>query len=203
MVEQRGHAALLFAEHTHIPRGDGRPLSSDGSNLPRRYWHTYDSMVACTAAGLATSRLHIGTAVCLVPQHEPIGLAKAIASIDHLTGGRFEFGVGAGWNEPEIRNHGVDPTQRFAVMREYVEAMQQIWTQTNAEFHGKHVSFDPVWSWPKPAQRPYPLVLVGGAGPRVLERVLAYGERWVSNSSGRAICSLSSLLFTTPPARRR
>jgi probable F420-dependent oxidoreductase len=181
MVEQRGHAALLFAEHTHIPIGDGHPRNQAGGALDRRYWHTYDLMVACTVAGLATSRLHVGTAICLVPQHEPIGLAKAIASIDHLTGGRFEFGVGAGWNEPEIRNHGVDPAHRFAVMREHVEAMQQIWTHASAEYHGKYVSFDPIWSWPKPARKPYPPILMGGAGPKVLDRVLAYADVWIPN----------------------
>jgi probable F420-dependent oxidoreductase len=181
MIEQRGHAALLFAEHTHIPVGDGTPLNAAGGKLQRRYWHTYDLMVACTASGLATSRLHVGTAICLVPQHDPIGLAKTVASIDHLTGGRFEFGVGAGWNEPEIRNHGVDPVTRFALMREYVEAMQQIWTHDSAEYHGKFVSFDPLWSWPKPVQRPHPPILVGGSGPRVLDRVLAYGDAWIPN----------------------
>lgn len=187
MVEQRGHAALLFAEHTHIPVGDGQPPDRKGGRLPRRYWHTYDLMVACTAAGLATSRLNIGTAICLVPQHEPIGLAKAVASIDHLTGGRFEFGVGAGWNEPEIRNHGVDPAHRFALMREYIEAMQQIWTHDAAEYHGRYVSFDPVWSWPKPVQRPHPPILVGGSGPRVLDRVLAYGDAWIPNYDAQVV----------------
>jgi probable F420-dependent oxidoreductase len=187
MVEQRGHAALLFAEHTHIPVGDGQPPDSKGGRLPRRYWHTYDLMVACTAAGLATSRLRIGSAICLVPQHEPIGLAKAVASIDHLTGGRFEFGVGAGWNEPEIRNHGVDPAHRFARMREYIEAMQQIWTHDAAEYHGQFVSFDPVWSWPKPVQRPHPPILVGGSGPRVLARVLAYGDVWIPNYDAKVL----------------
>ncbi len=181
MIEQRGHAALMFAEHTHIPVGDGRALNAAGDPLARRYWHTYDPFVACTASGLATSRLHIGTAICLVPQHEPIALAKAIASIDHLTGGRFEFGIGAGWNQPEIRNHGVEPAKRFAVMREYVEAMQQIWTHASAEYHGKYVSFDPIWSWPKPARAPYPPVLIGGTGPRVLDRALAYADGWIPN----------------------
>jgi probable F420-dependent oxidoreductase len=193
MVEQRGHAALLFAEHTHIPVGDGHPRSQGGGSLNRRYWHTYDLMVACTAAGLATTRLHVGSAICLVPQHEPIGLAKAIASIDHMTGGRFEFGVGAGWNEPEIRNHGIDPARRFAVMREHIEAMQQIWTHASAEYHGKHVSFDPIWSWPKPARAPYPPILVGGYGPKVLDRVLAYADVWIPNYNETVIARAAEL----------
>ncbi|MFC7644293.1 TIGR03619 family F420-dependent LLM class oxidoreductase [Streptosporangium lutulentum] len=148
MVEQRGHSMLLFAEHTHIQAG--APLMREGHPLPRKYWHTYDPLVSCTAAGLATTRLRVGTGICLIPQHHPISLAKSVASVDALTGGRFEFGVGAGWNEPEIRNHGVDPARRFALMKEYVEAMQQIWTREEAEYHGEFVSFDPLWSWPKP-----------------------------------------------------
>ncbi|MDP9845886.1 LLM class F420-dependent oxidoreductase [Streptosporangium lutulentum] len=177
VVEQRGHSMLLFAEHTHIQAG--APLMREGHPLPRKYWHTYDPLVSCTAAGLATTRLRVGTGICLIPQHHPISLAKSVASVDALTGGRFEFGVGAGWNEPEIRNHGVDPARRFALMKEYVEAMQQIWTREEAEYHGEFVSFDPLWSWPKPAQRPYPPVLVGGMGPKVFDRVLAYGDGWL------------------------
>src|SRR6266581_2514907 len=122
-----------------------RPCCSPSTPTSRSAMATRSMQPAalCDAAtGLATSRLHVGTAVCLVPQHDPIGLAKAIASIDHLTGGRFEFGVGAGWNAPEIRNHGIDPAHRFAVMREHIEAMQQIWTRDNAEFHGQFASFD-------------------------------------------------------------
>jgi probable F420-dependent oxidoreductase len=186
-IEQRGHAALLFAEHTHIPVGDGHPPDAAGGPLKRRYWHTYDLMIACTASGLATTRLRVGSAICLVPQHEPIGMAKSVASVDHLTGGRFEFGIGAGWNEPEIRNHGIDPAHRFAIMREYVEAMQQIWTHDRAAYHGKFVSFDPIFSWPKPVQTPQPPILIGGAGPRVVDRVLAYGDVWIPNYDERVL----------------
>ncbi|MFI6797334.1 LLM class flavin-dependent oxidoreductase [Streptosporangium canum] len=102
-------------------------------------------------------------------------------SVDALTGGRFVFGVGAGWLEPEIRNHGVDPARRFAVMKEHIEAAQRIWTRDEADYHGEFVSFDPIWSWPKPARRPYPPVLVGGTGPRVFDRVLSYGDGWLPN----------------------
>src|SRR4051812_22588323 len=177
VVEQRGHSMLLFSEHTHIQAGT--PPIREGSPLPRKYWHTYDPLVSCTAAGLATTRLRVGTGICLVPQHHPISLAKSVASVDALTGGRFEFGVGAGWNEPEIRNHGVDPARRFALMKEYVGAMQQIGPHEEAEYHGEFVSFDPLWSWPKPAQRPHPPVLVGGTGTKVFDRVLAYGDGWL------------------------
>ncbi|MEV8638140.1 LLM class F420-dependent oxidoreductase [Streptosporangium sp. NPDC051023] len=181
LVEQRGHQALFFTEHTHIQASGAPPVPPEGGALPRKYWHSYDPFTACTAAGVATTRLRVGTGVCLVPQHHPISLAKTVASVDHLTGGRFEFGVGAGWNEPEIRNHGVDPSRRFAVMKEHVEAMRRIWTQDEAEYHGEFVSFDPIWSWPKPSQRPHPPVLIGGTGPRVLDRVLAYGDGWLPN----------------------
>ncbi|WP_220505856.1 LLM class F420-dependent oxidoreductase [Microbispora sp. H10830] len=183
LVEQRGHTALLFTEHTHIPVPPGGQTPKDewGGELPRRYWHTYDPFVASMAAGAATTRLRVGTGICLVPEHEPLGLAKTVASVDNLTGGRFEFGVGAGWNREELRHHGVDPARRFAVMRERVRAMQEIWTRDEAEFHGDFVSFDPVWSWPKPAQKPYPPILVGGVGPRVFDRVLAYGDAWLPN----------------------
>jgi probable F420-dependent oxidoreductase len=183
LVEERGHKALLFTEHTHIPvppKGT-RVKDQGGGDLPSKYWHTYDPFVASTAAGLATTRLRVGTGVCLVVEHDPIALAKTVASVDDLTGGRFEFGVGAGWNEPEMRNHGVDPRRRFAVMKEHIEAMREIWTHDEAEYHGEFVSFDPIWSWPKPAQRPHPPILVGGTGPRVFDRVLAYGDAWMPN----------------------
>ncbi|GGP90715.1 LLM class F420-dependent oxidoreductase [Streptosporangium pseudovulgare] len=183
LIEERGHQALLFSEHTHIPAGEKLPERPEGGELPRKYWHTYDPFVACTAAGLATTRLRVGTGICLVPQHDPIGLAKTVASVDDLTGGRFEFGIGAGWNDPEIRNHGVDPARRFAVMKDYVQAMREIWTHDEASYEGEFVAFGPIWSWPKPAQRPCPPVLVGGTGPKVFDRVLSYGDAWLPNYS--------------------
>src|SRR5262245_31119306 len=117
MVEERGHVPLLFPEHTHIPVPEAgtRVKSEGGGDLPYTYWHTYDPFASAMAAGLATTKLRVGTGICLVAQHEPISLAKTVASVDHLTGGRFEFGVGAGWNEPEMRDHGVDPRRRFAI----------------------------------------------------------------------------------------
>ncbi|MFF3670694.1 TIGR03619 family F420-dependent LLM class oxidoreductase [Microtetraspora malaysiensis] len=202
MVEQRGHIALMFSEHTHIPVAGAAPLGPDGGPLPRKYWHTYDPLVACTAAGAATTRLRVGTAICLVPQHEPIALAKAVASVDALTGGRFELGVGAGWNAPEIRNHGVDPARRFAVMKEHIEAMRQIWTHADAEYHGEFVSFGPMWSWPKPVQSPYPPILVGGTGPRVFDRVLAYGDAWLPNYGPGVLERVPELLGRADDAGR-
>jgi probable F420-dependent oxidoreductase len=137
--------------------------------------------VCLTAAATATSTLRIGSGICLVTERDPIHTAKEVASVDHLSGGRMEFGVGAGWNREELANHGTDPRVRMAVMRERVEAMKAIWTHDEASYHGRHVSFERIWSWPKPAQWPHPPVLVGGAGPTVLDRVLAFGDAWFPN----------------------
>jgi probable F420-dependent oxidoreductase len=177
LVEERGHNALYFPEHTHIPPGTQHPAGT----LARHYAHTYDLFVAATAAALATTRLRVGSGICLIIQRDPITTAKEVASIDHLSGGRFEFGVGAGWNRPEIANHGVDPRTRFRVMRERVEAMKEIWTKDEASYDGEFVRFEAIQSWPKPAQRPHPPVLVGGSGPTVLDRVLGYGDAWIPN----------------------
>ncbi|GAA2371554.1 LLM class F420-dependent oxidoreductase [Dactylosporangium salmoneum] len=179
LVEKRGQTALFFAEHTHIPASRDTPYQ--GGELPRRYWHTYDLFVALTAAACATSRLRIGSGICLVIERDPIITAKEVASLDHLSGGRFEFGVGAGWNREEMRNHGTDPRRRMTIMRERIDAMRAIWTSDEATYHGEHVSFDRIWSYPKPAQRPHPPILVGGTGPTVLDRVLAFGDAWFPN----------------------
>ena len=129
----------------------------------------------------ATKTLRVGTGICLVVERDPITTAKEVASVDHLSGGRFEFGVGAGWNREEMRNHGTDPDTRFGLMRERIEAMKAIWTQDEPEYHGKHVDFDPIWSWPKPVQKPHPPILVGGTAPKALDRVLGYGDVWMPN----------------------
>src|SRR5205807_4471620 len=152
-----------------------------GGELPSWYSRTYDPFVALTAAALATERLLIGTGICLVIERDPIITAKEVASIDVLSGGRFLFGVGAGWNVEEMRNHGTEPSRRFSVMRERIEAMKAIWTQDEASYSGMHVGFERIWCWPKPVQKPHPPVLVGGNGPRVLDRVLAYGDEWMPN----------------------
>jgi probable F420-dependent oxidoreductase len=177
LVEERGHESLFFAEHTHIPGGRESPYPG-GGELPRKYSHTYDLFVALTAAAAATSRLRVGSGICLVVERDPITTAKEVASVDRLSGGRFEFGVGAGWNREEMANHGTDPGTRMRLMRERVEAMKAIWTEDEASYHGEFVDFDRIWSWPKPAQRPHPPVLVGGNGPTVLDRVLAFGDAW-------------------------
>jgi probable F420-dependent oxidoreductase len=175
-VEERGFDALFLTEHTHIPTSRLSPWPG-GDELPRKYSHTYDPFVALGAAAAVTSTIALGTAVSLVVQHDPIVLAKAVASVDRISGGRFELGVGPGWNREEMGNHGVDPSTRTARMREHVLAMQRIWADDEAEFHGRFVDFDPIWSWPKPVRTPP--ILIGGSGPTVLDRVLEYGGGWI------------------------
>jgi probable F420-dependent oxidoreductase len=179
-AEQRGYASLMVTEHTHIPVGAGM-VDRNGGPLDDKYRRTHDPFVALSFAAAATENLIVGTSVCLVIEHDPIVLAKQIASLDVLSGGRFVFGVGAGWNKAEMRNHGTDPATRHRLMRERVEAMRALWTRDEAEYHGRLVDFDPVWQWPKPVQRPHPPVLIGGNGPKVLDRVLGYGDGWMPN----------------------
>jgi probable F420-dependent oxidoreductase len=167
LVEERGQESVFFPEHTHIPASRETAYPA-GGELPRKYSHTYDLFVALTAAAAATSKLRVASGICLVTERDPIVTAKEVASVDDLSGGRMEFGVGAGWNREEMLNHGTDPRTRMALMAERVEAMKAIWTQDEASYHGSYVDFERIWSWPKPAQRPHPPVLVGGNGPTVL-----------------------------------
>ena len=180
MVERRGFESLFFPEHTHIPVSRRTPYPG-GGELPREYSHTHDPFVALTAAAAATERLRVGTGICLVIERDPITTAKEVASLDRLSGGRFLFGVGAGWNAEEMENHGTEPRRRFAVMRERIEAMKEIWTNDEASYHGRYVDFEPIWSWPKPVSEPHPPVIVGGNGERVLERVISFGDEWMPN----------------------
>lgn len=183
LVEQRGHRWLLYAEHTHIPASRDSPWGGhEGAPpLPRKYAHTYDPFVAIATSLAATSSLRVGTGICLVTQRDPIITAKEVASLDHLSGGRFEFGVGAGWNREEMANHGTDPRTRMRLMRERILAMKEIWTHHEASFHGEFVDFERIWCDPKPLQRPHPPILVGGNGPTVFDRVLEYGDAWMPN----------------------
>jgi probable F420-dependent oxidoreductase len=183
MLEERGHRWLYWAEHTHIPASRETPWGGrEGAPpLPRKYAHTYDPFIASAYALAATRSLRVGTGIALVPQRDPITTAKEVASLDHLSGGRFELGVGAGWNREEMANHGVDPRTRMRRMREHVLAMKAIWTEHEVSFDGEFVSFDRIWSDPKPLQRPHPPILVGGNGPTVLDRVLDYGDAWMPN----------------------
>ncbi len=177
-AEARGYESLFFPEHSHIPVSRLSPWPG-GADLPEEYKHTHDPFVALSQVAAVTERLRIGTGVCLVVQRDPITTAKEVASLDRLSGGRFLFGIGAGWNREEMADHGTDPRTRMALLSERVEAMKAIWTQDEASYHGKFVDFGPMWSWPKPVQRPHPPVLVGGSGPNVFDRVLAVGDEWM------------------------
>lgn len=177
-VEDLGFESLFFPEHTHIPVSRRSPWPG-GPDLPREYSHTLDPFVAMAAAAAVTTTLRVGTGVCLVIERDPIILAKEVASLDHLSGGRVLFGIGGGWNYEEMENHGTKPTLRWKIMRERVLAMKAIWGDEEAAYHGQFVDFDPLWAWPKPFQRPHPPILIGGDGPRTFDRIIEYGDEWM------------------------
>jgi probable F420-dependent oxidoreductase len=175
-VEQADLESLFLCEHTHLPVSR-RELLDDPFlwQVP----HMLDQFTALGAAAAVTSRIQLGTGVCIPALHDPISLAKQVVTVDHLSQGRFLFGVAAGWLTEEMRNHGVEPALRWALMRELVLAMKTIWTQDEPEYHGRHVDFDPIWLWPKPVRKPCPPVLVGGDGPRSLAAAAEYGDGWM------------------------
>ena len=175
-VEARGFESFWVSEHSHIPVGAPEPFPGFD---PKHYASMLDPFVSLSAAAMVTERIQLGMAICLVIQRDPINCAKAVSSLDRVSKGRLLFGIGAGWNIEEMSNHGTDPDRRFRLMRERVEAMQQLWTSEAAEYHGKMVDFDPIYQWPKPEQRPHPPILVAGAGPGVLKRVISYGDGWL------------------------
>jgi probable F420-dependent oxidoreductase len=177
-LEARDFDSLFVCEHTHIPVSRRTPFPG-GGELPKRYSHTHDPFVVLAFAAAATRTLRLGTGIALVPQRDPIITAKSVASLDQLSGGRFVFGIGGGWNVEEMENHGTRYENRFKILRERVLAMQALWTKDAAEFHGDFVTFDPVWLYPKPKQRPYPLILLGGESDHTLRRVVEFGDGWL------------------------
>ena len=179
-AEERGFVSLYVPEHTHIPVSQRTPPPSGDAVLPDYYKRAFDPFVAMAMAAAATERLRVGTGICLVAQRDPIVTAKAVASLDHLSAGRFVFGVGFGWNADEIEDHGVEMRSRRNVAREHVLAMQRLWAEDVAYFEGEHVHLPPSWSWPKPTQKPWPPVLVGGAaGPTLFAHVAEYADGWI------------------------
>ena len=177
-LEERGFDSVWAPEHSHIPLSRKTPFPG-GGDLPKKYYDAMDPFVTLTAAAAATTTLKVGTGVCLVNQRDPIQTAKAVASLDLLSGGRFLFGVGNGWNQDEMENHGTVFTTRHKLVRERIEAMKALWTKSKAEYHGEMVTFDPVMAWPKPVQKPHPPILVGGAFPWGARRAIRYGNAWM------------------------
>ena len=216
-AEQRGFESLFVPEHTHIPASRRSPWPG-GGDLPREYWHTLDPFVALAAAAAATSTLRLGTGICLLTERDPIVNAKEAATLDLLSGGRFELAIGAGWNAEEMENHGTAFATRFRVMSERARAMKVIWTEEEPEFHGEFVDFDPIWSYPKPVQRPNPPILVGGETDHTLRRVVDWADGWfprgrggfdpaegmarlkaIADEAGRAMDTIDVSLFGAPP----
>jgi len=214
-VEERGFDSLFFPEHTHIPTSRKTPFPG-GGELPKHYSHTHDPFVAFGACAAVTKRIRLGTGICLVVQRDPIVLAKEIASVDRLSNGRFVLGIGAGWNREEMQNHGAPYAQRWAVLREKILAMKAIWSNDAAEFHGEHVDFDPIWSYPKPAQAGGPPVWIGANTKWVFDRVADYADGWMPigglgsgnmerlkaacEARGRKVSDITLALFAAPPS---
>jgi probable F420-dependent oxidoreductase len=181
-LEARGFESLWAPEHSHIPSSRATPFPQ-GGELPKKYYDVMDPFVVLTAAAVATKMLKVGTGVCLVAQRDPIQTAKLVASLDQVSGGRFLFGVGGGWNAEEMADHGTAFATRFKLMRENIAAMKEIWTKPEPEYQGELVDFPPMRTWPKPVQKPHPPVIVGGAFPYAARRALAYGDGWVPHAS--------------------
>ena len=192
-LEERGFESVWAPEHSHIPLSRKTPFPA-GGDLPKKYYDAMDPFVTLTMAAAATKKLKVGTGVCLVAQRDPIQTAKLVASIDQVSGGRFLFGIGNGWNRDELEDHGVDFAQRHKVARERVEAMKAIWTQSKAEYHGEFVNFDPMMTWPKPVQKPHPPVIVGGAFPYSARRAIRYGDGWIPQASRGAYAEIADMI---------
>ncbi|WP_417520025.1 LLM class F420-dependent oxidoreductase [Minwuia sp.] len=176
-MEERGFESLFLCEHTHIPASRDTPFPG-GGDLPDRYYHTHDPFVALSFAAAATKTIRLGTGICLLPQRDPIVTAKVISSLDSMSGGRFEFAVGAGWNVEEMENHGVAYKTRFKEMTEKLKAMKVMWTEDEASFSGDFVKFDRIISSPKPAQMPHPPILLGGETDHTIRRVVEFANGW-------------------------
>ena len=215
-AEERGFESLLVPEHTHIPQSRRTPFPG-GGELPKAYSHTHDPFVALSFAAAATSKILLGTGICLIPQRDPIVTAKCVASLDRLSNGRFLFGIGGGWNVDEMENHGACYETRFKLMRERILAMKALWTQEEAAFHGEMVNFDPAWLYPKPAQRPHPPILLGGSSDYTVKRVVEFCDGWLpiarpgfnpkeaaarlsqaASAAGRDLSTLSISVFAAP-----
>jgi len=179
-IEERGFESLAVAEHTHIPVSRESPYPG-GGELPDVYYRTLDPFVTLAAAAAVTSKIELVTGIALLIQRDPITTAKEAASIDLISGGRFVFGVGAGWNIEELRDHGTDPKTRGALLDERIEAIKALWTSEPAEYHGKYVDFPPSCSRPKPVRQPHPPIFIGGNSDATVKRVIRHDAGWISN----------------------
>ena len=216
-LEARGFESIFIPEHTNIPLNSEGTFRGGRAQMPRSYAAMMDPFVACAYAAASTNKLTIGTGICLVPQRDPIITAKAVASLDVLSEGRFILGMGGGWNVAEMNNHGVEYETRFARLREHVLAMKALWTEEEAEFHGEFVDFDPLWCDPKPVRKPHPPLLMGGETDHTLRRVVDYCDGWfprpthgfdpekgmarlreIAEAAGRDPASLSVTVFRLP-----
>jgi probable F420-dependent oxidoreductase len=202
-LEERHFESVWFPEHTHIPASRRSPFPG-GGDLPKEYWHSYDPFLALTAAAMTTSRLRLGTGICLVVERDPIVTAKEVATLDRLSNGRAMFGIGGGWNAEEMENHGTQFATRWRVLRERVLAMKEIWTKEEAEFHGEFVNFDPIRAHPKPVQKPHPPVVMGGDGPRTFDRVIEFADGWmpISRPATNPVAKIPELLRRAEKAGR-
>lgn len=216
-LEERGFESLWVTEHTHIPASRKTPWPG-GGELPREYSHTLDPFVGLAAAAAVTSKLRLGTGICLLTEHDPICLAKEVATLDLISNGRFELGIGAGWNAEEMENHGTVFKHRFKVMEERAKALRVIWTEDEASYDGRFVKFERIWSWPKPVQKPHPPILLGGESEHTLRRVMEFCDGWfprarsfedpsremarlnaAADAYGRERSSVSTSLFAAKP----
>ncbi len=178
--EERGFESIWFPEHTHIPASRRTPPPLGSGELPRYLWHLHDLFVTLMAAAAVTKTIKIGSGICLVIEHDPISLAKEVASVDQLSNGRLLFGIGGGWNAEEMENHGTPFQRRWKVLRERIEAMKEIWAEDAAEYHGEFVNFDPIWCYPKPLQKPHPPILLGTLAAKGLNRIVRYCDGWIA-----------------------
>jgi probable F420-dependent oxidoreductase len=192
-LEERSFESVWAPEHSHIPLSRKTPFPG-GGEMPKKYYDAMDPFVTLTAAAMATKKLKVGTGVCLVAQRDPIQTAKLVASIDQVSGGRFLFGIGNGWNQDEMEDHGTVFETRHKQARERVEAMKAIWTQTKPEYHGEFVNFGPMMAWPKPVQKPHPPVIVGGAFPYSARRAVRYGEGWIPHASRGTYAEIAEMI---------
>lgn len=212
-VEERNLDSLFFPEHTHIPASRATPFPG-GGDLPKMYWHTHDPFVALGACAAVTSKIKLGTGICLVIERDPITLAKEIATVDMISNGRFILGIGAGWNREEMENHGANYPRRWAEVREKVLAMKAIWSNEEAEYHGEFVNFEPIWSYPKPVQEGGPPIWIGANSKWVFDRLAEYADGWMPigglgsgnmdklkiafDKVGRSVNELDMALFGAP-----